>query len=71
VHLFYLARLLDIDVEAGEESLEVRLFEEHEIPWDEIAFPTVGQTLRFFFADRQSGSYGLHTGDVLRPLRDG
>ena len=71
VHLFYLARLLDIDIEAGEESLEVRLFEEHEIPWDDIAFPTVGQTLRFFFADRQSGSYGLHTGDVLRSLRDG
>jgi ADP-ribose pyrophosphatase YjhB (NUDIX family) len=71
VHLFYLARLLDTDVEAGEESLEVRFFEEHEIPWDDIAFPTVGQTLRFFFADRQSGIYGLHTGDVLRSLRDG
>ena len=41
VHLFYLARLLDLDVDAGEESLEVRLFEEHEIPWDDIAFPTV------------------------------
>ncbi|MDI7065349.1 hypothetical protein QMO17_29280, partial [Klebsiella pneumoniae] len=45
---FYMARLLDLDIEAGEESLEVKLFEEHEIPWDEIAFPTVGQTLRFF-----------------------
>ncbi|MEK6296627.1 MAG: nucleoside diphosphate hydrolase, partial [Paraburkholderia tropica] len=29
------------------------------------------QTLSFFFADPQSGSYGLHTGDVLRSLRDG
>jgi ADP-ribose pyrophosphatase len=48
VHLFYMARLLDLDIEAGEESLEVKLFEEHEIPWDEIAFPTVGQTLRSF-----------------------
>jgi 8-oxo-dGTP pyrophosphatase MutT (NUDIX family) len=71
VHLFYLARLLDLDVEAGEESLEVRLFEEHEIPWGDIAFPTVAQTLRFFFTDRASGNYGLHTGDIFRSLRDG
>jgi ADP-ribose pyrophosphatase YjhB (NUDIX family) len=71
VHLFYLARLLDLNIEAGEESLEVRLFDESEIPWDDISFPTVGQTLRFFFADRQAGSYGLHTGDVFRSLREG
>jgi ADP-ribose pyrophosphatase YjhB (NUDIX family) len=71
VHLFYLARLLDLDIEAGEESLEVRLFDEDEIPWEDIAFPTVGQTLRFFFADRSAGSYGLHTGDIFRSLRDG
>jgi ADP-ribose pyrophosphatase YjhB (NUDIX family) len=69
VHLFYLARLLDLDIEAGEESLEVRLFDEDEIPWEDIAFPTVGQTLRFFFADRSAGSYGLHTGDIFRSLR--
>jgi ADP-ribose pyrophosphatase YjhB (NUDIX family) len=71
VHLFYLARLLDIDIAAGEESLEVKLFEEREIPWDEIAFPTVGQTLRFFFADRTAGNFSLHTGDIFRPLRNG
>jgi ADP-ribose pyrophosphatase YjhB (NUDIX family) len=71
VHLFYLARLLDIELDAGEESLEVKLFDESEIPWDEIAFPTVGQTLRFFFADRAAGTYTLHTGDIFRTLRDG
>jgi hypothetical protein len=71
VHLFYLARLLDLEIAAGEESLEVRLFEEHEIPWDDISFPTVSQTLRFFFADRASGSFGLHTGDIFRSLREG
>lgn len=71
VHLFYLARLLDLEIAAGEESLEVRLFDESEIPWEDIAFPTVGQTLRFFFADRSVGNYGLHTGDIFRSLRDG
>ena len=40
---------------AGEESLEVALFLEHEIPWDELAFPTVKQTLEWYFADRAAG----------------
>ncbi len=71
VHLFYLARLVDPGFEAGEESLEVRLFDEADIPWDEIAFPTVSQTLRFFFADRATGDYGVHTGDIFRSLRNG
>lgn len=71
VHLFYLARLVDPGFEAGEESLEVRLFDEADIQWDEIAFPTVSQTLRFFFADRATGDYGVHTGDIFRSLRNG
>ncbi|NRD83236.1 NUDIX domain-containing protein [Burkholderia pseudomallei] len=71
VHLFYLAHLVDPSFEAGEESLEVRLFDEADIPWDEIAFPTVSQTLRFFFADREAGDYGVHTGDIFRSLRNG
>ena len=41
VHLFYRAQLLDTDFAPGPESLEVRLFHETEIPWDEIAFRTV------------------------------
>jgi ADP-ribose pyrophosphatase YjhB (NUDIX family) len=69
VHLFYLAKLLDTDILAGEESLEVRLFSEEAIPWAEIAFPTVTQTLRFFFADRRNGQFGLHTADILRPMQ--
>lgn len=74
VHLFYRATLLDIDYAAGIESLEVALFTEAEIPWDEIAFPTVDITLRAFFSDakkvRQEGSYFvLHTHDVFKPMR--
>ncbi len=69
VHLFYLAHLLDPSFSAGDESLEVRLFNEADIPWHDIAFPTVTQTLRFFFADRQTGRYDVHTGDILHPLR--
>lgn len=65
VHFFYRAELQDIDFAAGTESLEVRLFHESEIPWDEIAFRTVAVTLRRYFADRAGGgSYGLHCADI-------
>ena len=39
VHLFYLARLLDLDFAPGIESLEVELFSEEDIPWDDLGFP--------------------------------
>jgi ADP-ribose pyrophosphatase YjhB (NUDIX family) len=64
VHLFYLARLEDLDFSPGPESLDVRLFKEEEIPWDSIAFRTITATLKFFFQDRRLGKMGLHTGDI-------
>jgi hypothetical protein len=62
---------MDLDYAAGIESLDVRLFSESEIPWSEIAFPTVSMTLKFFFADlaRGDGSFGFHTHDVLKNMR--
>jgi ADP-ribose pyrophosphatase YjhB (NUDIX family) len=65
VHLFYRARLLDTDFGAGEESLEVALFRESEIPWAELAFRTVATTLRHFHADRKEGRFRMHAGDIL------
>ena len=69
VHFFYLANLLDADILAGEESLEVGLFSEEDIPWADIAFPTVTQTLRLFFSDRRAGHFSLHTEDIRRPMQ--
>jgi len=68
VHAFYRARLLGLDFAPGMESLEVALFAEQDIPWAEIAFRTVGLTLRHYFADRKAGQFGFHT-DELVPLR--
>jgi ADP-ribose pyrophosphatase YjhB (NUDIX family) len=64
VHIFYLARLLDLDFAAGAETLEVRLFSERDIPWDRIAFRTVSATLRLFFEDRSKGQYATHTSEI-------
>ena len=69
VHLFFRARLLDLDFAAGEESLEVRLFTEAEVPWPELAFRTVSSTLRLFFEDRKQGTFLTHTGAILPPER--
>lgn len=57
VYMFYRADVLDGEFGVGPESLEAELFLEHEIPWRELAFPVVVETLREFFADRQRGIY--------------
>jgi ADP-ribose pyrophosphatase YjhB (NUDIX family) len=73
VHMFYVATLLDLDFAAGTESLDVKLFSETEIPWDDIAFPTTGHTLKFLFADlarmrQEGGGYGFHSHDIVRTM---
>jgi ADP-ribose pyrophosphatase YjhB (NUDIX family) len=64
VHLFYRARLRNLEFKPGEESLEVALVEEAAIPWQEIAFRTVGLTLKRWFADRGRGTFGFHSEDI-------
>ncbi len=67
VHIFYRARLLDLDFSPGTESLEVQLFREDEIPWDDLSFRTVSTTLRHYFADRKANAFRLHTDDISPP----
>jgi len=69
VHILFRARLLDLDFAPGRESLEVRLFGESEIPWDEIAFRPVRFSLEHFFAERNSGNFSFHIGELAPPVR--
>ena len=64
VHLFFRARLLDEQFAAGSESLEVALFHEHEVPWDDIAFAAVAGTLRHWFNDQKRGHFPLRVADI-------
>ncbi|MBL0731038.1 NUDIX hydrolase [Piscinibacter sp. HJYY11] len=64
VHFFYRARLLDTDFAPGPETIEARLFSEDEVPWEELAFRTVRETLRHYFEDRRTGHFGLHCADI-------
>jgi ADP-ribose pyrophosphatase YjhB (NUDIX family) len=67
VHLFYLAELKHLGFAPGVESLDVQMFTEAQIPWDDLAFPTIRKTLELFFADR--GNYGFHSHDIVRSMR--
>jgi ADP-ribose pyrophosphatase YjhB (NUDIX family) len=66
IYVFYRGRLVNGEYGVGEESLETRLFAEHEIPWEELAFPTVHKTLRYFFEDRRTGQYPVRVRDIPR-----
>ncbi|WPP00859.1 NUDIX hydrolase [Pseudomonas sp. HR96] len=68
VHVFFRAELADLDFAVGPESLEVQLFDESAIPWSELAFPTVGHTLKYFFADRVQQHFPVRN-EYLPPLR--
>jgi ADP-ribose pyrophosphatase YjhB (NUDIX family) len=65
VHVFYLARLTSDVFAPGVETSEARLFAEDEIPWDEISFRTVKETLKRYFSDRSKGRMLLHTVDIV------
>ena len=65
VQLIYRARLIDEAVAAGPESLEVGLFTWGDIPWDEIAFPSVRWALHHEREAQQSGNFLPRTAPPL------
>jgi len=53
----------------GEESLEVRLFSEADIPWEDLAFYTVYKTLKYFFEDRKTNVFPVRDETLQRPKK--
>ncbi len=66
IYLLFRAQLLDPNVAPGTESLEVNFFQEQDIPWMDIAFPVIRETLWLYFRDKKQGAFKLHTGDIVR-----
>lgn len=54
IYMLYLATLQEGKFGIGPESLECALFDEADIPWDDIAFEAVRRTLKHYFKDRQT-----------------
>jgi ADP-ribose pyrophosphatase YjhB (NUDIX family) len=68
VYMFYRCSLDDGRFGVGPESSETALYHESEIPWEEIAFPVVRQTLKSYFDDRRRGDYPIAV-ETIAPRR--
>lgn len=68
VYMLYRARFKEVAFSAGTESLEVGLFSEAEIPWDEMAFPVITESLKRFFADKKTGQFKIHNGAMYKQV---
>ena len=55
VYFLFLAELLDLNFEPGIESLDVELFKEEEVPWDEMAFRVISIPLKRYFKECRAG----------------
>ncbi len=66
VYMIFKGELTDLEFGPGPESLEVALFSEDEIPWDELAFPVMRKTLEYYFADRKSGNFPVRSEAIYR-----
>ena len=50
----------------GEETLVTGLYHETDVPWDDIAFPVMTESLKLFFQDQRAGVFPVRTGDIIR-----
>lgn len=64
LHLFFTAKLLG-GFAAGEESLDVAMYSEDEVPWDDIAFHSGRYALQKYFEDKGQNN-GVHIHELRR-----
>jgi len=66
VYMMFRAQLESEKFGPGDESLEVRLFEEQEIPWDQLAFPVVRRTLERYYGDIRHNNFPVYVENIIR-----
>jgi len=66
VYTFYTANVREGIASPGAESLETKFVSEEEMPWEELAFPVVRETLKLYYEDKRNGKFTTHYGDILR-----
>lgn len=70
VYMLFRASLSEADFAPGIESLETALFTEAQVPWEQLAFPTVAAALRRYFADRITGHFPHRMADIVENTDD-
>ena len=66
LYTMYRGDLVDGVASPGEESLDVALLTESEIPWQDIAFQVINETLKLYYQDKKQGNYKTHYGDIIK-----
>jgi len=66
VYTMYRGELVGGEASPGEESLETALMNEAQIPWQEIAFPVISETLKLYYTDVAEGRFNTHYGDIVK-----
>jgi len=66
VHVFFRSRMRNPSFGVTHESLEVKLVDEKDMPWDDLAFPSTEYALRRFFEDRAAGVEKHHVAEIRR-----
>jgi len=69
VYMFYRCELDDGEYGVGPESLETALYTQEEIPWEEIAFPAVYETLKEYFSDLDEGRFPVRVSAIDKHYR--
>jgi ADP-ribose pyrophosphatase YjhB (NUDIX family) len=65
IYVMFRAQISELTFQPTTESLEVQLFHQEDIPWNEIAFPVVERTLMHYFQDRILGQFPVHLGEIM------
>ncbi len=66
VYVMFRGSVVEGKAAAGTESLEVGFFSEEDIPWNELAFPVIRESLELYFIDRKKGVFTPKLGDIIR-----
>lgn len=70
VYIMYRGDLVGGTASPGVESLDVALLKENEIPWQDIAFQVISETLKLYYQDKKQGSFKIHYGDIFKQSDD-
>ena len=66
IYMFFRTGIENGHFGEGPESIEVGLFAEEHIPWQELAFRPVYETLKEYFLDRRSARFPVRSSKLLR-----
>jgi ADP-ribose pyrophosphatase YjhB (NUDIX family) len=64
VYTMYRGDLVGGEASPGAESLDTALLKESEIPWQDIAFHVIDETLKRYYQDKKQGQFKTHYGDI-------